>query len=122
MDHPPALSTKLVTLDEDWLVMPLPDVDDEIAPLPRIPWINGPPGAVTVDEPPLGGSGQVSPATIVDEVPFVVIIELMPAARPLNSCAVVIWANVWTENAAKIAAQIVREKKVSLPLFICVLL
>ena len=93
-----------------------------IVPLPRTPRISGPPVAVTVDEPPLGGSGQVSPETVVVDVPFVVIVEFMPVARPLNSCAVVIWANVWTENAAKMAARTVREKKVSLPLFICVLL
>jgi len=121
-DQPPALSKKPVTLVDDWLVIPLPDVDDEIGPLPSTPTTNGPPGAVTVDVPPRGGSGHVSPATIVEEVPLVVITELMPVARPLNSSAVVIWANVWTENAAKIAAQMERENKVSLPLFICVLL
>jgi hypothetical protein len=55
-------------------------------------------------------------------VPFVVIIEFMPVARPLNSWAVTIWALVWTENAARNAAPIQREKKVSLPLFIRVLL
>src|SRR6478609_8627698 len=85
MDHPPALSTKAVTLDEDWLVMPLPDVDDAMEPLPRTPWISGPPGEVTVDVPPRGGRGHVSPATDVEEVPFEVMIELMPVARPLNS-------------------------------------
>jgi hypothetical protein len=122
IDHPPAFRIKPVTLDDDWLVMPLPEVVDTIVPLPRTPWINGPPGVVTVDVPPLGGRGHVSPAVIVDAVPLVVMTELMPAARPLNSWAVVIWADVWTQSAANMATPILREKKVSLPLFICVLL
>jgi len=122
IDHPPAFRVNPVMLVDDWLVIPLPEVDDEIDPLPNTPTMSGPPGNVTVDVPPRGGSGHVSPATMVDDVPFVVITEFMPVARPLNSCAVVIWANVWTENAAKIAAQIIRENTVSLPLFICVLL
>jgi hypothetical protein len=120
--QPPAFKINPVTLDDDWLVMPLPDVDETMVPLPRTPWTNGPPGVVTVDVPPRGGRGQVSPAEVVDAVPLVVMVEKMPVARPLNSCADVIWALVWTENAANIAAQMVREKKVSLPLFMCVLL
>jgi hypothetical protein len=122
IDQPPAFNTNPVTLDEDWLVMPLPEVEETMVPLPRTPWIKGPPGVVTVEVPPRGGSGHVSPAVIVEVVPFAVMVELMPVARPLNSCAVTIWACAWTVKAAKIAALIQRKKKVSLPLFICVLL
>jgi len=88
--HPPAFKKKLLTLDDDWLVMPLPDVDETIVPLPRTFGIIGPAVVVTVDVPPRGGSGQVSPEVVFEAVPPVVIVELIPVARPLNSWAVTI--------------------------------
>jgi len=68
--------------------------------------MSGPPVTVTVDVPPRGGSGQVSPDVTVDADPFVVIVELIPVARPLYSWAVTICAFVWTLSAANIATPI----------------
>jgi hypothetical protein len=53
-----------LTLDDDWLVMPLPDVVDTMVPLANAPGMSIP-DVVTVDVPPRGGSGQVSPVTVV---------------------------------------------------------
>jgi hypothetical protein len=80
------------------------------------------PEVVTVDVPPRAGSGHVSPVVAVVVVPFVVIAEEIPVARPLNSCAVTICPYAWTENAAIKAAQIQNEITLSLPLFMRVLL
>jgi hypothetical protein len=89
---------KSLTLDDDWLVIPLPDVDETIVPVARVPAINTP-DVVTVDVPPLSGNGQVSPVTTVDGVPLVVINEVMPVARPLKRSAVCIWALAWLKTA-----------------------
>jgi len=72
--------------------MPLPEVDETIVPLPKTPGISGPPVAVTVALPPRGGNGQVSPETVVDDVPPEEMTEIMPVPCPLNLWAVVIWA------------------------------
>jgi hypothetical protein len=85
IDHAPAFRANAETLEDDWLVMPLPDVDEAMVPLPTTPWINGPPGVVTFDVPPRGGRGHVSPAVLVELEPLVVMVDIMPVARPLNS-------------------------------------
>jgi len=82
--YPPAFRKKPDTLDEAWLVIPLPDVDETIVPLPKTPGINGPPVAVTVALPPRGGSGQVSPETVVVDVWPLLITDNMPVPCPLN--------------------------------------
>ena len=66
-------------------MIPAPDVDEVMVPLPMIPWTSGPPVTVTVYVPPRGGSGHVSPEVTVVGDPFVVIVELIPVARPLYS-------------------------------------
>ena len=83
--QPPAFTKKLLTLDEAWLVMPLPDVDEAIVPVDKMPCMIVEAVTLTVDEPPWIGSGQVSPTVVVVEVPLVVMTALIPVARPLNS-------------------------------------
>jgi len=112
---------KSLTLDDDWLVMPLPEVDETMVPLPRTVGISMP-DVVTVDVPPRAGSGHVSPEITLEAVPFVVIVEFMPVARPLNSWAVTIWALPWALTASTIAALIQKETRLTFPLFIGVLL
>src|SRR5437868_2299872 len=82
--HPPPVKNRSATLDDDWLVMPLPDVVDVMAPVPIVPGTITP-EVVAVDVPPRAGNAQVSPTATVEATPFVVIVEFTPVARPLNS-------------------------------------
>jgi len=116
--QPPAFRKKPLTFVDDWLVMPLPEVVDVMPVVPRTPVINGPVGTVTVEVPPLGGSGHVSPNVVDVGVPLVVIVELTPVARPLNSCALAIWALIWENAARTIAALIQKWTTLTLPLLI----
>jgi hypothetical protein len=84
MVQPPPLKKKSLTLDDDWLVNPVPDVVDVMFPLPSTPWMIGP-DVVAVVVPPRTGRGHVSPETVVEGDPLVVVTILIPVARPLNS-------------------------------------
>jgi hypothetical protein len=87
--QPAPVKNRSLTLEDDWLVMPLPDVVETIVPVPIVPGTITP-DVVAVDVPPRAGNGHVSPAVAFDATPFEVTVELIPVARPLNSCAVTI--------------------------------
>jgi hypothetical protein len=117
MVQPAPTKKRSLTLDDDWLVMPLPDVVETIVPVPIVPGVITP-EVVVVDVPPRGGNGHVSPAVTFDATPLAVTVELIPVARPLNSCAVSICEYPWAPAAKNTAAPIQKEMRFTFPLFI----
>src|SRR5689334_12195548 len=121
MVQPPALRRKSLTLDDDWLVRPAPDVVDTMVPVPSMPVISGP-DVVTVDVPPRNGSGQVSPTVVVVEAPLMLITDAIPVALPLYSEVPVTCACETIKVAMTMATLIQIETNLSFPMFIGVLL